>query len=111
MATVSSVKSDRFQFQALFDTVYCIKITAEDVASLLDAAGSTESFTVPGLTLGDHVISAAWGVDLAGMTVTWYVSAANTLKARVQNESASTVDLASATVTVLVGRPAANLFA
>lgn len=111
MATVSVVKSDRFQFQALFDTVFAIVITVEDVASLIDAAGSTESFTVAGLAVGDMVLGASFGVDLLGVTVTGYVSAANTLKLRVQNESTATVDLASTTVKVLIGRPAAALFA
>lgn len=111
MATVSVIRADRYQFQAIFDTVFALVITAEDVASLVDAAGSTESFTVAGLAVGDMVIGQSWGVDLAGITVTAYVSAANTLKVRVQNESTATVDLASTTLKVLIGRPAAALFA
>lgn len=111
MATVSVNKANQFQYRAIFDEVRAIVITTEDVASLADGAGSTESFTVSGLAVGDMVIGISFGVDLSGVTVTGYVSAANTLKIRVQNESGGVVDLASTTVKVLVGRPAAALFA
>lgn len=67
-----------------------------DVASLIDAAGATNTVTVPGAALGDFCV-VSMGVDVAGMTVTCYVSAANTASVRVQNESGGTVDLASTT--------------
>jgi len=54
--------------------------------------------------LGDMVIGASLGVDLVGLTVTGYVSAANTVKFRIQNESGSTADLASATMKIVVVR-------
>jgi hypothetical protein len=44
------------------------------------------------------------GVDLDGLTVTGYVSAANTVKFRIQNESGSTADLASTTMRIVVVR-------
>jgi hypothetical protein len=72
-----------------------------DVASLFDGAGATSSVTVAGAALGDPVL-VGFGVDLVDMTVTAYVSAANTVEIRVQNESGSTADLASTTVTVFV---------
>ena len=75
-----------------------------DVASLADAAGSSDTITVPGVALGDIVIGFSFGVSLAGITATAYVSAADTVTIRVQNESAGTVDLASTTVRVVVGR-------
>jgi hypothetical protein len=50
------------------------------------------------------VIGASLGVDLVGLTVTGYVSAANTVKFRIQNESGSTADLASSTLRVVVAR-------
>jgi hypothetical protein len=44
-------------------------------------------------------------VDLVGLTVTGYVSAANTVKFRIQNESGSgPVDLASATMDIVIVR-------
>jgi hypothetical protein len=50
------------------------------------------------------VIGASLGVDLVGITVTGYVSAADTVKFRIQNESGSTVDLASSTLRIVVVR-------
>lgn len=72
-----------------------------DVASLIDAAGATHTVTVTGAAIGDFVLVSA-SVDLAGITVTGYVSAADTVSIRVQNESGGTVDLASAIWQVLV---------
>lgn len=72
-----------------------------DPASLLDAAGATSTVTVTGAALGDYVLVAA-PYDLQGITVTAYVSAADTVSIRVQNESGATVDLASGTWKVKV---------
>ncbi len=73
-----------------------------DTASLLDAAGVTTNVTVTGAALGDFVVSVSLGVDLQGITVTGYVSAANTVSVRIQNETAGTLDLASTTIRVAV---------
>lgn len=73
-----------------------------DAASLADAAGATTTVDVQGAVLGDFVVSVSLDVDAAGITVTGYVSAANTVSVRLQNESAGTVNLASATLRVLV---------
>ena len=72
-----------------------------DVASLADGAGATSTVAVTGAALGDFVL-VSLGVDLAGITVTAYVSAADVVSVRVQNESGGTVDLASTTVRVRV---------
>jgi hypothetical protein len=72
-----------------------------DVASLVDGAGATSTVTVTGAVLGDYAI-AAHGVDVAGMTVTAYVSAADTVSVRFQNESGGTLDLASTTLNARV---------
>lgn len=106
MATLAN----RFQFQGLFSQMFTHVSTGQDVASLVDAAGATVTLTVPGVQLGDMVIGFSFGVSLAGMSVTAYVSAADTVQIRVQNESAGTVDLAATTVKVLVGRPSDAFF-
>lgn len=72
-----------------------------DTASLIDAAGATTTVTVTGAALGDFVM-VSLGVDLAGITVTGYVSAADTVSVRIQNESGGTLDLASTTITAVV---------
>lgn len=105
MATLTN----RFQFQGLFSHVYT-HVGTVDVASLVDAAGATQTFTVPGVVLGDMVLAFSLSVSLAGITATAYVSAADTVSIRFQNESAGTVDLASATVKILVGRPDSAVF-
>ncbi len=72
-----------------------------DTASLADAAGATTTITVTGAALGDFV-KVSLGVDLAGISVTGYVSATDTVAIRIQNESGGTLDLASTTVAVEV---------
>lgn len=73
-----------------------------DTASLNDAAGATTTVTVTGAVLGDFVVGVSFGVDLQGITVTAYVSAADTVSVRIQNESGGTLDLASTTIRALV---------
>jgi hypothetical protein len=74
---------------------------ALDVASLADGVGATSAITVTGAALGDYTI-ASLAVDVAGITVTSYVSATDTVSVRFQNESGGTLDLASATLRILV---------
>lgn len=73
-----------------------------DTASLADGAGATTTVTVTGAALGDFVVGVSLGVDLQGITVTGYVSAADTVAVRIQNESGGTLDLASTTIRVSV---------
>lgn len=67
-----------------------------NVASLVDGTGETDTLTVTGAVLGDLAL-ISHGVDVQGMTVTGYVSAADTVAVRFQNESGGTLDLASTT--------------
>lgn len=106
MATATSVtvRQSNEQFRGIFNETWVVKATL-NAGSLSDGAGETDDVTVPGVALGDMVLGASLGVDLVGLTVTGYVSAANTVKFRVQNESGSTVDLASSTLRIVVVRP------
>jgi len=105
MATASSVTSRRGndQFRGLFSDTWAVRATL-NAGELVDGAGETDDITISGVALGDMVIGASLGVDLVGLTVTGYVSAANTVKFRIQNESGSTVDLASTTLRLVVVR-------
>ena len=105
MATATAVVTLRGndQFRGLFSDTWAVTCTL-DAGSLVDGAGETDDVTVPGVALGDMVIGASLGVDLVGLTVTGYVSAANTVKFRIQNESTATVNLASATMKIVVVR-------
>ena len=102
-ATAVVTRQGNDQFRGIFSDTWSVVCTL-DAGSLVDAAGETETIAVPGVALGDIVIGFSFGVDLVGITVTAYVSAANVVTIRVQNESGSTVDLASTTVRVVVGR-------
>lgn len=100
---------NNYTFRALFSDIFTYKGTY-DLASTVDAAGVSATFTLPGVALGDMVLAFSSSVSLAGITTTAYVSAANTVTIRFQNESAGTVDLASATIQIAVGRPDPSAF-
>lgn len=73
-----------------------------DPGSLIDGAGETSSaVTVTGAAFGDIVTCSA-PYDLVGILLTGYVSAADAVKMRLQNESTATVDLASGSYVVTV---------
>lgn len=79
-----------------------------DPASLIDGAGATTTVTLSsGVSMGDYCL-ASFGVDLQGITVNCYISAANVASVRFQNESGGTLDLASSTLRVLVFRKQPN---
>lgn len=105
-ASAITVERDRQQFQGIFDTVWKVKGTL-NVSSLVDAAGETNTVAVPGVALGDMVLGISASEDLVGVTVTGYVSAANVVSLRFQNESGSTFDgAATAQYKLVVARPA-----
>lgn len=71
-------------------------------ASLVDGAGETSSaITITGANFGDYVLVSA-PYDLQGICCNGYVSAENTVKIRLQNETGGTIDLASGTWKVKV---------
>lgn len=72
-----------------------------DPPSLTDGAGVTTTVTVTGATLGDFV-RAAFSLDLQGVALTAWVSAADEVSVRFQNGTGATVDLASGTFRVKV---------
>ena len=73
-----------------------------DPASLADGAGATTTVTVTGAALGDYVDNLSFSNDLQGVILSGYVSAANTVAVRFQNESGGVLDLASGTIRVIV---------
>lgn len=103
-ATSVVVRQGNDQFRGLFSDTWLVRATL-NADSLNDGAGDTDTVAVPGVALGDMVIGASLGVDLVGLTVTGYVSAANTVSIRFQNESGGTVDLASSTLRLVIVRP------
>ena len=83
------------------ETYYTGSITW-DPASLADGAGETSTaITTTGAALGDFVLVSA-PYDMQGILATGYVSATNTVKIRIQNETVGTINLASGTWKVRV---------
>jgi hypothetical protein len=102
-ATSVTVRAGDDQFRGLYSNTWLVSATL-NADSLADGAGDTDTVAVPGVALGDMVLSASLAVDVAGLIVTGYVSAANTVSIRFQNETGGTVDLASATLRLVVVR-------
>ena len=72
-----------------------------DPPSLADGAGVTTTVPVAGAALGDFA-RAAFSLDLAGLQLTAWVSAADTVSVRFQNGTGAIVDLGSGTLRVKV---------
>lgn len=66
-------------------------------ANNADGVGETTTVTVTGAVLGDFA-QASFSLDLQGYTLSAYVSAADTVSVRFQNESGGALDLASGTL-------------
>ena len=105
MASATSVTSRQGNdsFRGIFSDTWLVTATL-DAGSLVDGAGESDTVAVPGVALGDMVLGVSFAVSEAGMSVTAYVSAADVVTIRVQNESGGTVDLASCKIRLVVGR-------
>lgn len=75
-----------------------------DAPSILQAAQATQTVTVTGAALGDIVVASA-GISLAGLVLSGFVSAANTVTLVLSNQTGAAVDLASATYRVRAFKP------
>lgn len=69
----------------------------KDWASVADQAQLTEAVTVTGAALG-MAAEASMSIDLQGLTISAYVSAANTVTVVLSNQSGGAVDLGSGTL-------------
>lgn len=74
-----------------------------DPPSLAAGAGVTTTVPVPGAALGDFA-RESFSLDLQGITLTAWVSAADTVSVRLQNGTAGTIDLASGMLRVRTER-------
>lgn len=68
-----------------------------DPGNLADGQGVTTTVTVTGAALGDYA-EASFSLDLQGIALTAWVSAADTVSVRFQNETGAPIDLASGTI-------------
>lgn len=74
-----------------------------DPPSLIDGAGTTTTVACAGASLGDFA-QCSFSGDTGGMLLTAWVSAANVVSVRFQNETTGTLDLASGTLRVRVNK-------
>lgn len=110
--TLNSAINARESFQGAFSHMWKIKatITDQDAVAINDTASF--SLTVPGVALGDHVISVGINNDLSDGTdqavVTAIVTAADTVVVRVHADVGEYAadDLNNSVVKILVARPA-----
>ena len=105
MAAATAVVSRRGndQFRGLFSDTWEVLCTL-DAGSVSAGATDTDTITVPGVALGDMVIGFSMGVSEAGLVKGAYVSAANTVTIVTYNPTAGSVNLASTTVQLVIGR-------
>ena len=106
MAAATAVVSRRGndQFRGLFTDTWDVSCTL-DTASIATTSTTTDTVTVPGVLLGDMVIGMSIGVSEAGLMRRAYVSAANTVTIVSINPTGSSIDLASTTLQLMIGRP------
>ena len=105
MAAATAVTSRRGNdsFRGVFSDTWSVSATL-NASSLADNVGETNTIAVPGVKLGDIVMNISLGVDVSGISITPYVSAADVVSIRFQNESGGALDLASTTVKCVVVR-------
>ena len=105
MAAATAVVSRRGndQFRGLFTDTWDVSCTLNS-ASVATVSTATDTVTVSGVALGDMVLGMGLGVDEAGLVRRAYVSAANTVTIVTYNPTASSVDLASTTLNLVIVR-------
>ena len=74
-----------------------------DAPSIAAAGTTTTTITVTGAALGDYA-RVSFGVSLAGLNATAYVSASNTVTVVLHNPTAGAIDLASTTIRARVSK-------
>ena len=83
-----------------------------DPGSIATAAEAVTDISVPGVVLGDAVAGVSFSLDVADLTLTAAVTAADTVTVQLSNVTGGAIDLASGTVRVVVlSKDAAALLA
>lgn len=95
------------QFRGVFNAIFRGRVTA-DISNAATGSGTfgSATVTVPGVQLGDLVfVSPVTTAMTAGAPVVGEVSAANTVRLVILNNSAGAVDQASQSYNLVVLRP------
>lgn len=93
----------RLQFQSIFPEVYGAQATY-DAGSIAQAAEEVVEVTVTGAALGDLVLCSL-SIDVADLELDAEVTAADTVTVQLSNNTGGAIDLASATINVVVLHP------
>jgi hypothetical protein len=91
-------------FLAAFSTAFPTPLSSSvvwDPSNLANGASETTTVTVAGAALGNYV-QVSFSLDLQGLTLTGYVSAANTVTVVLSNATGGAINLASGMVKVRV---------
>ena len=95
------------QYQGTFSELWLVTETALDFADAAVGSGTFASVavTVPGVALGDMVMGITLGVSTVDTGIVGAVTAANTVRLTLLNNTAGAVNLASTSCKFIVGRP------
>jgi len=93
------------QFNGLFDEIWAVSYNESANIAPTTQTNVLSSVTVPGAKIGDVVIGVSLSVTQNGVTVSGYVSAANTVVIEYSNNTGSTVTLVTPRVCFVVARP------
>ena len=102
-AFILSVAGRGYAHFTVFDDPKLVYTATYDPASINSTLSVSTTITVTGVAIGDVVIPT-FSLDLAGIVLSGYVSAANTVTVVFANPTAGAVDLASGTLSVRVKR-------
>ena len=105
MAAATNVVSRRGtdQFRGVFSETFVVTCTL-DATSITDQTTGTDSVAVPGVVLGDMVLSMSTGIDEAALVRRAYVSNAGTVTIASANLTGIAVNLASTTMRLVIVR-------
>lgn len=101
---MSVVKQGSQQFQGVFSELWTVTETT-NLAEVADGDEGVDDISVPGVKFGDMVIAASLGISQDDLSLNCWVSAANTVRIQVSNNTGGAINLASTTVRLVVGRP------
>jgi hypothetical protein len=104
---MANALSNRNLYQGLYNSQITIKASVT-VPSVATAAGTSVTVTVTGAAVGDQV-DFAFPVA-HGLVISAEVSAANTVKVHVRNDSGGTVNLGAQLVPIIVSKLNTSLF-
>lgn len=98
LVAVSSLQAADVSLDARLDALEAVLSgsASSDLASIAIGGSATQVVPVPGALMGDFALGSC-SLDIVGLGITAYVSAADTVTLVLNNNTAGAVDLASAT--------------